>query len=207
LGSTSNAAIVSPQPQPTSDTDSTPTPPALIKHPDTVPDLISNLLYIVKRDLVFRRDFYSNKSLHHLLGGSGIQGERTASEIALTVQLFNEVNPRGSGRTVLWLATALIRRDSKRDASIQVQINDPSIRAPYEAIERILGRTWHPWHSSTPTPHARYVPSTAPHGNANMVLHIGSSLADYDINADFDPDGKLHRLCVSIHPVAGRIPS
>jgi hypothetical protein len=89
----------------------------------------------------------------------------------------------------------------------QVQINNPSERASYESVQGILGTAWQRWHSDTPTPHARYVPPNALHGNDEMVLRIGSQLADYVIDADFDPDARLHHISVSITPIAGRNPS
>lgn len=204
---TSKSEIVSPSSEFDNGMQSTLSPPALSKRPTTTSDLVSNLLYIIKHDLAFRPDFYSDKSLEKLLGASAIQGERGSSEIALTVQLFAKAETSRTGNPRPWIANALIRRDHNEMASIQVQINDPAMRAPYEAVQRILGTAWRPWHPNVPTPHARYVPPSAPHGNDSMVLHIGSQLANYTVEADFDPAGKLHHFSVSIHPTPGRNPS
>jgi hypothetical protein len=187
--------------------ESTPSPAALIKRPGTAANLASNLVYIVKRDLAFRRDFYSDKSLERLLGASGTQGERGASEVALTAQLFVKAETSGGNGPLPWIASALLRRGSDGRASIHVQINTPSERAPYESVQRILGTAWQRWHSDMPTPHRRYVAPNAPHGNDEMVLRIGSPLADYVIRADFDSDALLHDFFVTITPIAGRSPS
>jgi hypothetical protein len=184
----------------------TPAAVGLIPFPSNASALVSNLLYITEHDLSLRDDFYTDESLRRLMGARHITGDRSQVDVSVLVSDLRSMHkPVAQGDHSLPGGSLLLRRGSKGNSSILLQVNDPMVRPRYEIVDRIFeGRWLSVPPPGIPSPHSHQIYPTGPHGLAHMVLQTRTSLANTTIDADFDPDGKLHHMLISVEPISGR---
>jgi hypothetical protein len=172
-----------------------------IKSPTSTSDLLINIGYLVRHNLLVQRSLYSERALQHIFGSAVIKfrpeiDSRIFIDLLGLDHLVNPVLVNGIPLSSLSISLSWAGEKARATARLSVLFrSSPGLN--FEDVIRVFGGDWKKPTPVPSSPHRIYHAPSRPHGNDHIFYDFAIGRVRQQVHFEFSSDASIESIFIT----------